>query len=62
MTVGDVSRPYVRIFVNETVFPSVRVGDTASVVLDAFPGRGFRGQIVSVSSMRKAQLVARYNF
>ncbi len=49
MTVGDLSRPYVRIYVNETVFPSIRVGDVATVILDAFPDRSFRGQVVSVS-------------
>ena len=49
MTIGDASRPYVRIYLDEMAFPRVRVGDTASVILDAFPDRQFRGSVVAVS-------------
>src|SRR5262249_52148166 len=49
MTVGDVSRPYVRIYVDQLVLPRIRLGDTASVVLDAYPNRPFRGEVVAVS-------------
>ncbi len=49
MTVGDVTQPYVRIYVDETLFPRIHLGDTAAVVLDAFPNRPFHGRVVSVS-------------
>ncbi|MEO7086707.1 MAG: efflux RND transporter periplasmic adaptor subunit [Gemmatimonadaceae bacterium] len=49
MTIGDITRPYVRIYVNELIVPRVRLGDTASVTIDAFPNRAFRGQVVAVS-------------
>jgi HlyD family secretion protein len=49
MTIGDIARPFVRIYVNELVVPQVRLGDTASVTIDALPNRPFRGQVVAVS-------------
>lgn len=49
MTVGDVYRPYVRIYVDQTAFPRIHIGDSATVVLDAFPDRPFRGSVVSVN-------------
>jgi HlyD family secretion protein len=49
MTLGDVARPYVRIYVDQNVFPRIHIGDAASVVLDAFPNRPFRGTVNALS-------------
>ncbi|HTE44264.1 MAG TPA: efflux RND transporter periplasmic adaptor subunit [Gemmatimonadaceae bacterium] len=49
MTLGDVMRPYVRIYVDQNVFPRIHIGDRADVVLDAFPDRPFRGTVVALS-------------
>jgi len=49
MTVGDVTRPYVRIYVDEFAFPRIHLGDTASVYLDALPDHAFRGVVTSLS-------------
>ncbi|MGH7617247.1 MAG: efflux RND transporter periplasmic adaptor subunit [Gemmatimonadaceae bacterium] len=49
MTIGNISRPYVRIYVDEFALPSIHVGDTALVYLDALPNRPFRGTVVSLS-------------
>ena len=49
MTLGDPTRPYVRIYVDENAFPRIHVGDTVRVLLDAFPDRPFRGDVVAVS-------------
>jgi HlyD family secretion protein len=49
MTLGDVVRPYVRIYVDQQVFPRIHIGDAASVVLDAFPNRPFRGTVTALS-------------
>jgi HlyD family secretion protein len=49
MTIGDDSRPYVRIYVNQVVFPEVHVGDSASVVLDAMPDHPFKGTVVALA-------------
>jgi len=49
MTLGDVAHPYVRIYLDETRFPNVHVGDGATILLDAMPNRPFHGSVVSVS-------------
>jgi HlyD family secretion protein len=49
MTIGEVARPYVRIYVDELAFPRIRLGDTASVYLDAMPDRAFRGVVTALS-------------
>jgi HlyD family secretion protein len=49
MTIGDFSRPYVRIYVDEFAFPHIHVGDTVSVYLDALPDKPFRGSVVAVN-------------
>lgn len=49
LTLGDISRPYVRIYVSEFALPKIHLGDSASVFLDAFPGRSFRGEVVSLN-------------
>lgn len=57
MTLGDISRPYVRIYVDEFAFPHVHVGDTALVYLDALPRQPFQGTVVSVND--KAEFTPR---
>ena len=49
MTLGDITRPYVRIYVDQQVFPLIHIGDTATVLLDAFPDRPFRGTVTALS-------------
>ena len=49
LTLGDVARPYVRVYVDESVMPRLAVGQRASAVLDAFPDRTFEGRIVALS-------------
>lgn len=49
MTLGDISQPYVRIYVDEFAFPRIRIGDTALVYLDALPNQPFKGRVVSVN-------------
>ena len=50
ITVADVSRPFVRIYVNERALPLVRVGQPAVAVLDAFPGKEFTGRVAAVAT------------
>ena len=50
MTVADVARPFVRVFVNEMILPSLRVGDSLSATLDAFPDRQFKGRISAIGT------------
>ncbi len=49
MTIGDITRPYVRIYVDQNAFPRIHLGDAERVYLDAFPGRAFRGTVASLS-------------
>lgn len=49
MTIGDETRPYVRIYLNQVAFPQVHLGDTASVVLDAMPDHPFKGTVVALA-------------
>ena len=49
MTIGDETRPYVRIYVDQVAFPQIHIGDTASVVLDAMPDHPFKGTVVAVA-------------
>ncbi|MEP6692040.1 MAG: HlyD family efflux transporter periplasmic adaptor subunit, partial [Gemmatimonadaceae bacterium] len=57
LIVGDVARPFVRIYVDERAFPLVRVGQSAVATLDAFPQRKFRGRVSAVAS--KAEFTPR---
>lgn len=48
-TVFDLSRYYVQADVDEVDAPQLEVGQSADVLLDAFPDRTFRGEITSVA-------------
>ncbi len=50
MTIGDVTHPFVRVYVDQLLLPMVRAGDTVTATLDAFPDRHFIGRIASVNT------------
>jgi HlyD family secretion protein len=50
MTIADVSRPFVRVYVGEAVLPRVRIGDSVTAVLDALPDRPFAGRVAAIST------------
>ena len=47
-TLGDLAHPWVRIFVDQSALPLIRVGDPAHAVLDAFPKVQFPGNVVAI--------------
>lgn len=49
LTLGDVWRPWTRVYLSSLVVPRVRVGQAAVAVLDGIPGREFRGRVVSIN-------------
>jgi HlyD family secretion protein len=49
ITLGDPRRPWTRVYVGQAVLPSLRVGQTVTARLDAFPDRTFRGRIASLN-------------
>ncbi len=57
LTVGETARPYTRVYVSETVLPTLRVGQTVTGVLDGFPDRSFTGRIASINE--KAEFTPR---
>lgn len=50
LTVTDVSRPWVRVYIPENQIAKVRVGAVAKVKVDTFPEREFDGRVSYVSS------------
>jgi HlyD family secretion protein len=49
ITLGDPRRPWTRVYVGQAVLPTLRVGQTVTARLDAFPDRIFRGRIASLN-------------
>jgi HlyD family secretion protein len=49
LTVADLSSMQAKVKVDETAMPEVSVGDSASVSIDAYPGRAFVGRVTSIS-------------
>ena len=50
ISVADVSRPYVRVYVNQAILPTLHVGDAISATLDAFPDKAFKGRIAAIAT------------
>ena len=48
VTIGVVSAPWVHVYVDERALPLIRVGDSVTATLDAYPSRTFRGRIVAL--------------
>jgi HlyD family secretion protein len=50
LTVGDLDRPWLRAYINETDLGRVRLGDETRVTTDSFPGKVYRGRVSFISS------------
>lgn len=50
VTVTDISRPWVRVYIPESQIGKVRLGATAKVRIDTYPDREFAGRVSYVSS------------
>jgi HlyD family secretion protein len=57
LTVGELARPYVRIYVNQRALPGVRLGAPAEGVLDGLAEVRFPGVVVAINS--KAEFTPR---
>jgi membrane fusion protein YbhG len=49
LTIGDMSAPWARVYVDQRLLPLLRVGDSVTATLDAFPDRHFSGRIAALS-------------
>ncbi len=50
VSIGDVSRPWVRVYVGQQLLPLLHAGDTVEARLDAFPDSVFQGRIASLAT------------
>jgi HlyD family secretion protein len=50
MTVGDLSKPWIYIYVNERELGRVKIGQKAKVTIDSYPNKFFDGTVVSISN------------
>jgi HlyD family secretion protein len=50
MTIGDLARPFVRVYVGEAALPRIHLGDSVSAVLDGIPNRPFTGRVTAINS------------
>ena len=50
VSIGDVSRPWVRVYVGQQLLPLLHTGDTVEARLDAFPDSVFHGRIASFAT------------
>lgn len=57
MTIGELARPYVRIYVNQRALASVRLHARAEGILDGSPDRAFAGEVIAINS--KAEFTPR---
>jgi len=49
VTLGDLRRPWVRVYVNALALAFIPVGSVARGVLDGMPARGFNGRVVAIN-------------
>jgi HlyD family secretion protein len=57
VTLGDIRRPWVRVYVDTKDVPQIRVGSIVSGKLDGLPGRRFTGRVVAINT--KAEFTPR---
>ncbi len=50
LTVGDLSRPWVKIYIKETELGRVKLGQKAEVKVDTYPDKAFEGKVTYISS------------
>lgn len=50
VTLTNLSRPWVRVYIPETQIGRVRLGDVADIVIDTFPGRAFEGRVTYIAA------------
>jgi len=51
MTISDLTRVYLKIYVRETDIGNVRPGQPAEVKIDSMPGRVFKGNVSYISQV-----------
>jgi HlyD family secretion protein len=50
VTIGDISHPWLRAYINEKDLGRVKIGSRAKVTTDSFPGKAYWGRVSFISS------------
>ena len=50
VTIGDIEHPWLRAYINETDLGKVKLGQTATLTTDSFPGKAYPGRVSFISS------------
>ena len=50
ITLGDIERPWLKAFINESDLGRVKLGQRVSVTTDSYPGKVYQGKIIFISS------------
>jgi len=50
LTIADLSRPWIRIYVEESRLGQVKLNQKALISVDSFPGKRFNGTVVAISN------------
>ena len=50
VTLGDVAKPWLKAFINESDLGKVKLGQKASVSTDSYPGKAYPGKVTFISS------------
>lgn len=50
LVVGDISKPWVRIYIKEDKLGMVRLGQKAEVRVDSFPGKTYQGTVTNIAN------------
>lgn len=50
LTIANLSRPWIKIYVDEKRLGFVKIGQSAGISIDSYPGRAFPGKVVSISN------------
>jgi HlyD family secretion protein len=50
VSIGDIDRPWLRAYINETDLGRVKLGQTATLTTDSFPGKTYPGRVSFIAS------------
>jgi HlyD family secretion protein len=50
VTLGEVKRPFTRVYFGPSVLPTIRVGERATGILDGFPDHPYAGRVVAIAT------------
>ncbi len=50
VTVGNIEKPYMKIYISETELGKVKLNQNAYAIIDSFPDRKYEGRVINISS------------